>query len=142
MAKTHSKEVKKFEFSKVGSILDNIAKTIPIQIEKEIKEKTFITTGVYLLDAALSGRLLAGGIATNRITAFAGESGAGKSFLAYSVSRHAQKAGYSVIYIDTEQAVDLEDLPKFGINNSLEKFRLIRSNKVEDVNITLTQFTY
>jgi RecA/RadA recombinase len=139
MAKTQSKEVKKFEFSKVGSILDNIAKTIPIQIEKEIKEKTFITTGVYLLDAALSGRLLAGGIATNRITAFAGESGAGKSFLAYSVSRHAQKAGYSVIYIDTEQAVDLEDLPKFGINNSLEKFRLIRSNKVEDVNITLTQ---
>ena len=138
MAK-QSKEVKKFEFSKVGSILDNIAKSVPIQIEKEIKEKTFITTGVYLLDAALSGRLLGGGIATNRITAFAGESGAGKSFLAYSVSRHAQKAGYSVIYIDTEQAVDLEDLPKFGIDSSLDKFRLIRSNKVEDVNITLTQ---
>ena len=139
MAKKESKEVKKFEFSKVGSILDNIAKSVPIQIEKEIKEKTFITTGVYLLDAALSGRLLGGGIATNRITAFAGESGAGKSFLAYSVSRHAQKAGYSVIYIDTEQAVDLEDLPKFGIDGSLDKFRLIRSNKVEDVNITLTQ---
>mgnify|MGYP000324167854 CR=1 FL=1 len=139
MAKQTGKEVKKFEFSKIGSILDNIAKTVPIQIEKEIKEKTFITTGVYLLDAALSGKLLNGGIATNRITAFAGESGAGKSFLAYSVSRHAQKAGYSVIYIDTEQAVDLEDLPKFGIDNSLEKFRLIRSNKVEDVNITLTQ---
>jgi RecA/RadA recombinase len=138
MAKA-SKEIKKFEFSKVGSILDNIAKTVPIQIEKEIKEKKFITTGVYLLDAALSGRLLGGGVATNRITAFAGESGAGKSFLAYSVSKHAQKSGYSIIYIDTEQAVDLEDLPKFGIDNSLEKFRLIRSNKVEDVNILLTQ---
>ena len=139
MAKKESKEVKKFEFSKVGTILDNIAKTIPIQIEKEIKEKTFITTGVYLLDAALSGRLIGGGVATNRITAFAGESGAGKSFIAYSVSKHAQKAGYSVIYIDTEQAIDLEDLPKFGIDPSLEKFRLIRSNKVEDVNMVLTQ---
>lgn len=139
MTKQDKKEVKKFEFSKVGSILDNIAKTVPIQIEKEIKEKTFITTGVYLLDAALSGRLLGGGISTNRITAFAGESGSGKSFLAYSVSKHAQKAGYAVIYIDTEQAVDLEDLPKFGVDNSLDKFRLIRSNKVEDVNITLTQ---
>ena len=138
MAK-QSKEVKKFEFSKVGSILDNIAKTIPIQIEKEIREKKFITTGVYLLDAALSGRLIGGGVATNRITAFAGESGAGKSFIAYSVSKHAQKAGYSVIYIDTEQAIDLEDLPKFGIDPSLEKFRLIRSNKVEDVNMVLTQ---
>ena len=133
------KEVKKFEFSKVGSILDNIAKNIPIQIEKEIKEKTFITTGVYLLDAALSARLLGGGFATNRITCFAGESGAGKSFLCYSCAKQAQKLGYSVIYIDTEQAIDLEDLPKFGIDNSLEKFRLIRSNKVEDINMTLSQ---
>jgi RecA/RadA recombinase len=139
MAKSVVKEVKKFEFSKVGTILDNIAKTVPIQIEKVIKEKQFITTGVYLLDAALSGRLLGGGVATNRITAFAGESGAGKSFIAYSVSKHAQKAGYSVIYIDTEQAIDLEDLPKFGLDGSLDKFRLIRSNKVEDINITLTQ---
>jgi RecA/RadA recombinase len=78
------KEGKKFEFSKIGSILDNIAKSVPIQIEKEIKEKQFITTGVYLLDAALSGKLLGGGVANNRITAFAGESGAGKSFVAYS----------------------------------------------------------
>jgi RecA/RadA recombinase len=138
MAK-QGKETKKFEFSKVGSILDNIAKSVPILVEKEIKEKQFITTGVYLLDAALSGRLLGGGIATNRITAFAGESGAGKSFLCYSCAKQAQKLGYSVIYIDTEQAIDLEDLPKFGIDNSLDKFRLVRSNKVEDVNITLTK---
>lgn len=138
MAK-QAKEVKKFEFSKVGSILDNIAKSVPILVEKEIKEKQFITTGVYLLDAALAGKLIGGGIATNRITAFAGESGAGKSFLCYSCAKQAQKAGYSVIYIDTEQAIDLEDLPKFGIDNSLEKFRLVRSNKVEDVNITLTK---
>lgn len=138
MAK-QQKEIKKFEFSKVGSILDNIAKTVPVQIKKEIVEKKFITTGVYILDAALSGKLLGGGVATNRITAFAGESGAGKSFLCYSAARHAQKVGYSIIYIDTEQAIDLEDLPKFGIDNSLEKFRLISSNKVEDVNILLTQ---
>ena len=59
--------------------------------------------------------------------------------MCYSCTKHAQKAGYSVIYIDTEQAIDLEDLPKFGIDNSLDKFRLIRSNKVEDVNILLTQ---
>ena len=139
MAKEVKKDVKKFEFSKVGSILDNIAKTVPVQIKKEVKEKVFITTGVYLLDAALSGRLLNGGVANNRITAFAGESGAGKSFLAYSCARHAQKAGYSIIYIDTEQAIDLEDITKFGIDNSLDKFRLISSNKVEDVNILLTQ---
>ena len=139
MAKTQTKEVKKFEFSKVGILLDNISKTIPIQVEKEIKEKKFISTGVYIVDAAMSGRLLNGGVATNRISVFAGESGSGKSFLAYSVAKNAQKAGYSIIYIDTEQAVDLEDLPKFGVSNDLDKFRLVRSNKVEDINITLTQ---
>ncbi len=138
MAK-QQKETKKFEFSKVGTILDNIAKTIPVQIRKEITEKTFITSGVYLLDAALSGKLLGGGFSTNRITAFAGESGSGKSFLCYSCAKHAQRAGYSVIYIDTEQAIDLEDLPKFGIDNSLDKLRLITSNKVEDVNMLLTK---
>lgn len=138
MAK-QSKEAKKFEFSKIGSILDNIGKTIPIQIEKEITERKFLSTGVYLLDACLSGKLLKGGVSTNRISCVAGESGAGKSFICYSVAKNAQKEGYSVIYIDTEQSIDLEDLPNYGIDNSLEKFRLIRSNKVEDVNMLLTQ---
>ena len=138
MAK-QTKEIKKFEFSKVGSILDNIGKNIPIVIEKEVKEKVFISTGVYLVDAAMSGRLLNGGIATNRISVFAGESGAGKSFMCFSCAKHAQKAGYSVIYIDTENAIDLEDLPKYGVDNSIDKFRLVRSNKVEDVNMLLTQ---
>jgi RecA/RadA recombinase len=55
------------------------------------------------------------------------------------VAKNAQRQGYSIIYIDTEQSIDLEDLPNYGIDNSLEKFRLIRSNKVEDVNMLLTQ---
>lgn len=133
------KEVKKFEFSKVGIILDNIGKSIPIQIEKEVKERKFLSTGVYLLDACLSGKLLNGGISTNRISCVAGESGSGKSFICYSVAKNAQRQGYSIIYIDTEQSIDLQDLPNYGIDNSLEKFRLIRSNKVEDVNMLLTQ---
>ncbi len=133
------KEIKKFEFSKVGSILDNIAKTVPIQIEKVIRERTFISTGVYLLDAALSAKLLGGGISTSRITGLLGESGSGKSFIAYSICKSAQKEGYSVLYIDTEESLDLEDCKKFGIDPSLDRFRLIRSNKVEDVNMLLTQ---
>ena len=72
--------------SKVLKQSDGQMKEIDAQIEKEIKEKQFITTGVYLLDAALSGRLLGGGVASNRITAFAGESGAGKSSEASSTS--------------------------------------------------------
>jgi RecA/RadA recombinase len=130
---------KKFEFSKVGSLMNNIAKTVPIIIDNQIKEKKFISTGVYLLDAALSSRLLNGGVQTNRITCFAGESGTGKSFLAYSVAKNAQKAGYGIVYVDTEYSVELDEINKFGIDPDPEKFILIRSNKVEDINITLSQ---
>jgi len=133
------KDSKKFEFSKIGSLMNNIAKTVPIIIDTDIKEKKFISTGVYLLDAALSSRLLGGGIQTNRITCFAGESGTGKSFLAYSVAKNAQKEGYGIVYIDTEYSVELDELHKFGIDASPEKFILVRSNKVEDINITLSQ---
>ena len=74
-----------------------------------------------------------------RIFGLLGESGAGKSFIAYSVCKSAQKDGYSVIYIDTENSIDLEGIEKMGIDNSKDKFRLIRSNKVEDINISITQ---
>jgi RecA/RadA recombinase len=130
---------KKFEFSKVGSILDNIAKSVPIVIEKEVKEKSFVSTGCYLLDAALSAKLVGGGILGGRIFGLLGESGAGKSFIAYSICKSAQKDGYSIIYIDTENSIDLEGITKFGIENTNDKLRLIRSNKVEDINMSLTQ---
>jgi len=130
---------KKFEFSKVGALMSSIAKTVPIIIDDKVKEKKFISTGVYLLDAALSSRLLEGGVQTNRITCFAGESGTGKSFLAYSVAKNAQKEGYGVVYIDTEYSVELDEISKYGIDADPQKFILVRSNKVEDINITLTQ---
>ena len=75
-----------------------------------------------------------------RIFGLLGESGAGKSFIAYSICKSAQrKQDYSVIYIDTENSIDIEGIAKMGIDNSPEKFRLIRSNKVEDINMSLTQ---
>lgn len=139
MAKQEKKEAKRFEFSKVGVLLDNIAKSVPILIEKEIKERTYISTGNYLLDAAISARLVGGGILAGRIFGLLGESGAGKSFIAYSICKSSQKNGYSVIYIDTENSIDLEGISKMGIDTSLDKFRLIRTNKVEDINMTLSQ---
>lgn len=140
MAKqSKSKEGKKFEFSKVGSILDNISKSVPIVIEKEVKERTFISTGCYLLDAALSAKLVGGGILAGRIFGLLGESGAGKSFVAYSICKSAQKDGYAVLYIDTENSIDLEGIERMGVSTSADKFRLIRSNKVEDINISITQ---
>jgi recombination protein RecA len=137
MAKQEKKDVKKFEFSKIGTILDNIAKTVPIHIDKEIREKTYINTGNYVLNAALSGSLF-GGIGDQGISVFAGPEASGKTFLALNIMREAQKIGYCVIYIDTEYAINRADLPKYGIDNSPEKFIIIRGNQVEELNIAVT----
>jgi recombination protein RecA len=130
-------EVKKFEFSKIGSILDNIAKSVPIHIDKEMKEKTYISTGNYVLNAALSGSLF-GGIGSRGISVFGGPEASGKTFLALNIMREAQKVGYCVIYIDTEYAINRADLPKYGIDNSPEKFIIIRGNQVEELNVAIT----
>lgn len=137
MAKATLKEVKKFEFSKVGSILDNISKSVSIHIDNEIRQKTYISTGNYVLNAALSGSLF-GGIGDQGISVFGGPEASGKTFLALNVMREAQKNGYSVIYIDTEFAINRADLTKYGIDNSPEKFIIIRGNQVEELNVTLT----
>jgi len=135
--KTENK--KSFSFSKVGDLLNNITKKVPVIIESEAKERKFIDTGVYLLNAALSARMIGGGIEYGKIFTVAGDSGTGKTFIALSVAKHAQKSGLGVIYIDTEYSLNLDDLPKYGIDNNTEKFKLIRGNKVEDINILLTQ---
>ena len=128
---------KKFEFSKVGSILDNIAKTVPIHIDKEIKERTYIPTGNYILNAALSGSLY-GGIGSRGISVFGGPEASGKTFLALNIIREAQKLGASVIYIDTEYAINRSEIPNYGIDNSPEKFIIIRGNQVEELNVAVT----
>lgn len=140
MAKTTKKEEKSsFSFTKIGDILSNITKSVPVIIQTEVREKKFISTGVYLLNAALSADMLGGGIQHGKIFTVAGDSGTGKSFIALSIARHAQKSGMGVIYIDTEYSIELADLPKYGVDNSPEKFKLINGNKVEEINILLTQ---
>ena len=140
MAKKQVKtNTSKFEVSKIGSIMNNIAKTVPIIVEDEVTERNFISTGVYILDAAISGKLLNGGISSNRITAFAGDSGTGKSYIAYSCAKQAQMEGYYVVIIDTEFAINLADLPKYGVDISKDKLNLTHCNKAEEVNFTITQ---
>lgn len=122
----------------VGS-LETISKKTSIRIETENKKRTFIDTGIYILNALLSKSILTGGISKNRITVFGGPTGVGKSYLCYNIARNAQKEGYRIIYIDTEQSIELDDFSTFGVDTNPDKFALIRSNKVEDLKFTLTQ---
>lgn len=131
---------KMFSFKDIVGLTDGIIKKSAIMREDPTKEvkRNFIGTGIYVLNAAFSGDIY-GGISNNRISVFFGDSGVGKSFLCYNICRVAQSQGYSVIYIDTEFSIEIDQLPGYGIDIDEDKFMLLRNNVVEDLKIYLTQ---
>ena len=81
------------------------------------KATEYISLGNYLLNAQLSGDLFKG-LPNTRSLELAGKSGTGKSFLCLNMVRDCITKGYHVFYIDTEGAIDEEDLENFGITIS------------------------
>jgi len=138
MAKKKVKE--NFNFSKISNVIDSLSKKSMITIENLDNDRGYISTGIHILDALLSKSILNGGIPKNRITIFAGPPQTGKSYITLSIARNAQKQNYNIIYIDTEFAIEKGDFDMFGINVSdPSKFMLLRSNKVENIKVFLTQ---
>lgn len=129
-----------YGFSKLSSLIENISKKTSIIIDNnDSKNQTFIDSGIYILNALLSKNILKGGIPKNRITILAGPPQCGKSYLCYNFARNAQKEGYNIIYIDTEYAIEKDELERFGVDIDPERLLLIRNNKIEDLKILLTQ---
>lgn len=140
MAKKETKPNKMFSFKDIVGLTDGIIKKSAILKADPNAEviRNNIGTGIYVLNAAFSGDIY-GGIANNRISVLAGESGVGKSFLCYNICRVAQAQGYSIIYIDTEFSIEIDQLPGYGIDIDEDKFMLLRNNIVEDLKIYITQ---
>lgn len=122
MAKTFSfeeldKQLSKIDGFEMGSILET----------NEFSEVSgWIPTGNYLLNAQLSGSLF-GGIPNNRSVGIAGDPQTGKSFLCMNIVREAQKIGYSVIYCDTEGAIDRSAAKKLGIDTKMVRYQPIKT---------------
>jgi len=77
--------------------------------------REYISLGNYLLNAQLSGSLFKG-LPNTRSLELAGKSGTGKTFLCLNMVMDEIEKGYHVYYIDTEGAIDDEDLANFGID--------------------------
>jgi len=135
-----AKQKATFSFKDIVGLTDGLIKKTSIdrETEKSLKSRGTIGTGIYILNAALSTDIY-GGIQNNRITTFGGASGVGKSYLCYNICRQAQAEGYSIIYIDTEFAIELDQLPGYGIDTSEDKFILLRNNVIEDLKLFTTQ---
>ena len=102
---------------------------------------TWISTGNYCLNYLISGDFHRG-IPLGKVTTFAGESGAGKSYIAAgNLVRNAQEQGIFVVLLDSENALDEAWLQAIGIDTSEDKLLRIGISMVDEVARILADFT-
>jgi len=100
----------------------------------------WISTGNYTLNYLISGDFHRG-VPLGKVTVFAGESGAGKSFICSgNLIRNAQKDGIYVILIDSENALDEKWLHDLGVDTSEDKLLKLNMAMIDDVAKTIHEF--
>jgi RecA/RadA recombinase len=100
----------------------------------------WISTGNFALNYLISGDFFKG-VPLGKVTVFAGESGAGKSYICSgNIIRHAQEAGIFVILVDSENALDEKWLIDLGVDTSDEKLLKLNMAMIDDVAKTISEF--
>ena len=100
----------------------------------------WISTGNYALNYLISGDFFKG-VPLGKVTVFAGESGAGKSYIcAGNIIRNAQEQGMFVVLVDSENALDKDWLEKLGVDVSEEKLLKLNIAMIDDVAKTISEF--
>lgn len=132
MSKTFSFDDLNKEMAKHSTYGDTLDKSTISEIDH------YIPTGNYNLNACLTGSLF-GGYPNNRAVALAGPSGTGKTFLLMNAIKQAQDLGYSIVFYDSENAVDKDLVEKFGIDP--KKFRYEPCNTVQEFRSSVTALT-
>ena len=100
----------------------------------------WISTGNYALNYLISGDFNRG-IPLGKVTVFAGESGAGKSYICSgNIVRHAQEQGIFPILVDSENALDEKWLHALGVDTSEDKLLKLNMAMIDDVAKTISTF--
>jgi len=100
----------------------------------------WISTGNYALNYLISGDIHRG-IPLVKVTVFAGESGAGKSYICSgNIIRHAQEQGIFVVLVDTENALDEQWLRDLGVSTDESKLLKLSMAMIDDVAKTISTF--
>jgi RecA/RadA recombinase len=100
----------------------------------------WVSTGNFALNYLISGDFNRG-IPMGKVTVLAGESGAGKSFIASgNLVRNAQQQGIYVILIDTENALDEAWLHALEVDTSEEKLLKLNMAMIDDVAKMISEF--
>ena len=118
----------------------DITKSIPNISVGFSDPKTWISTGNYALNYLISGDFKKG-IPLGKVTVFAGDSGAGKSYICSgNITKYAQEQGVFVVLIDSENALDESWLQALGVDTSEEKLLKLNMAMVDDVAKTISEF--
>ena len=100
----------------------------------------WVNTGNYALNYLISGDFHKG-VPLGKVTVFAGESGAGKSYFASgNIVRHAQQQGIFVVLIDSENALDEKWLQALGVDTGEDKLLKLSMSMIDDVAKTISTF--
>jgi len=100
----------------------------------------WISTGNYALNYLISGDFFKG-VPLGKVTVFAGESGAGKSYICSgNIIRHAQEQGVYVVLIDSENALDKAWLEALGVDISEDKLLKLNMAMIDNVAKTINEF--
>ena len=100
----------------------------------------WVSTGNFALNYLISGDFNKG-IPLGKVTVFAGESGAGKSYICSgNIVKHAQEQGVFVVLIDSENALDEDWLKALGVDTSDEKLLKLNMAMIDDVAKTVNDF--
>jgi recombination protein RecA len=100
----------------------------------------WISTNNYALNYLISGDFNRG-IPMGKVTVFAGESGAGKSFICSgNLVKNAQAQGIYPILIDTENALDEKWLHALGVDTSEDKLLKLNMAMIDDVAKMISEF--
>jgi len=100
----------------------------------------WISTGNYALNYLISGDFHKG-IPLGKVTVFAGESGAGKSYICSgNIVKAAQDQGIFVVLIDSENALDEDWLKALNVDTSEEKLLKLNMAMIDDVAKTVNDF--
>lgn len=100
----------------------------------------WISTGNYALNFLISGDFNRG-IPLGKVTVFAGDSGAGKSYICSgNIIKDAQDQGIFVVLIDSENALDEAWLHALGVDTSESKLMKLSMAMIDDVAKTISTF--
>ena len=100
----------------------------------------WISTGNFALNYLISGDFHKG-VPLGKVTVFAGESGAGKSYFASgNIVKSAQAQGIFVVLIDSENALDEKWLQALGVDTAEDKLLRLSMSMIDDVAKTVSNF--